>query len=463
MSLTWNQSNAPVKDWRILSSSSDGTKLAATGFGCNIYISTDSGITWTNSNNSPFNYWTGLTSSSDGTKLAACSGGGVYTSTDSGLTWTNINTTSFSGITSNSDGTKLAAYVSNGEIYTSTNSGVNWTKSNSPALAWYCITSNSDGTKLAAGTLNGKIYTSTDSGINWSNSNNSPVNYWNAITSSSDGTKLAAVIAYSKIYTSTDSGITWSNSNDSLANRWGCITSSSDGINLTAAAGAGVAGDIYISTNGGSNWTKTSAPSGDWRFITSSSDGKKLAGVISMGNIYSGSIISPPCFREGSLILTDAGYKPIQDLRKGDLVKTLNNGFLQINMIGKSVFYHSASSDRVKDQLYKCSQDNYSEIFEPLVITGCHSILVDNFHSEKQKETVVKVVGDTYVTDNKYRLPAFADLRASVYETPGNYTIYHLALDNDDYYMNYGIYANGLLVETCSKRYLKEISNMTLI
>ena len=25
------------------------------------------------------------------------------------------------------------------------------------------------------------------------------------------------------------------------------------------------------------------------------------------------------------------------------------------------------------------------------------------------------------------------------------------------------IYANGLLVESCSKRYLKEISNMTLI
>ena len=37
------------------------------------------------------------------------------------------------------------------------------------------------------------------------------------------------------------------------------------------------------------------------------------------------------------------------------------------------------------------------------------------------------------------------------------------ALENDNYYMNYGIYANGLLVETCSKRYLKELSNMTLI
>jgi hypothetical protein len=42
-------------------------------------------------------------------------------------------------------------------------------------------------------------------------------------------------------------------------------------------------------------------------------------------------------------------------------------------------------------------------------------------------------------------------------------TIYHIALENDDYYMNYGVYANGLLVETCSKRYLKELSRMELI
>jgi hypothetical protein len=44
-----------------------------------------------------------------------------------------------------------------------------------------------------------------------------------------------------------------------------------------------------------------------------------------------------------------------------------------------------------------------------------------------------------------------------------DYTIYHFALENDNYYMNYGVYANGLLVETCSKRYLTELSNMELI
>ena len=169
------------------------------------------------------------------------------------------------------------------------------------------------------------------------------------------------------------------------------------------------------------------------------------------------------CFKEGSLILTDKGYVAIQFLRKGDLVKTSKDGFKSIDMIGFKEINHVAVEDRINDQLYVCSTSKYPEVFEDLVLTGSHSILVDNFISEKQKQTTAEVLGQIYVTDNKYRLPACVDDRASVYKEKGIHTIYHLALENDNYYMNYGIYANGLLVETCSKRYLKELSNITLI
>ena len=96
---------------------------------------------------------------------------------------------------------------------------------------------------------------------------------------------------------------------------------------------------------------------------------------------------SPPfvCFKEGSKILTDTGYKPIQELRKDDLVKTLCDGFKAVDMIGFREIEHVASSERIKDQLYRCSNDSYSEVFEDLVITGCHSILVDEFASEEQR------------------------------------------------------------------------------
>ncbi len=169
------------------------------------------------------------------------------------------------------------------------------------------------------------------------------------------------------------------------------------------------------------------------------------------------------CFKEDSKILTNKGYIPIQHLRKGDLIKTFQNGFIAIDMIGKKKIYHPALKERIKDQLYRCPQDKYEEIFEDLVLTGCHSILVDYFISEEEVEETIEVNKKIYATDDKYRLPACVDDRTVVYENPGTHTIYHLALENDDYYMNYGIYANGLLVETCSKRYLKEVANMILI
>ena len=168
------------------------------------------------------------------------------------------------------------------------------------------------------------------------------------------------------------------------------------------------------------------------------------------------------CFKQGSKILTDKGYICIELLKKGDLVKTLKHDFVPINMLGKREFYNPALKDRIKDQLYKCSQEQYPELFEPLIITGCHSILIEEYKDQEEREKTIEVVGNTYITDDKYRLPACVDERASIYETEGNTMIYHLALDCDDYYMNYGIYANGLLVETCSKRYLKELSNMVI-
>lgn len=169
-----------------------------------------------------------------------------------------------------------------------------------------------------------------------------------------------------------------------------------------------------------------------------------------------------PCFKRGSKILTSKGYVPIENLNKGDFVKTMNNGYLPICMIGKKSLAHDAVKERIKNQLYVCPRSKYPELFEDLIITGCHSILIEEFE-EGEEEKTIEVLGDIFVTDDRYRLPACVDKRAIVYDKPGIYTIYHLALENPDYYMNYGIYANGLLVETCSKRYLKELSKMTLI
>jgi hypothetical protein len=184
--------------------------------------------------------------------------------------------------------------------------------------------------------------------------------------------------------------------------------------------------------------------------------------IANFQNTINYSILSMPCFKKDSKILTINGYIPIQDLRKSDLIKTINHGYKAIDMIGYREITNTICEERIKDKLYVCSQSEYPELFEDLVITGCHSILVDTFE-KGQREKTIEINGDAYVTNGKLRLPACVDSRAKPYEKEGNFTIYHIALENHNYYTNYGIYANGLLVESTSKRYLKELSNMTLI
>ena len=168
------------------------------------------------------------------------------------------------------------------------------------------------------------------------------------------------------------------------------------------------------------------------------------------------------CFGENTKILTNKGYTPIKELRKGDLIKTLNNGFVPIHMIGyKDLYISGISEERTKNKLYVCSKENYPEIFEDLIITGCHSILVDDFKDD-QRDRTLEILSDIYVTDNKYRLPACIDDRTKLSDISGMFMIWHFALENENYFGNYGIWANGLLVETCSKRYLTEISDMII-
>jgi hypothetical protein len=181
---------------------------------------------------------------------------------------------------------------------------------------------------------------------------------------------------------------------------------------------------------------------------------------------YTDSEINWPCFKEDTTILCYKDgvefYKKIQDIRVGELVKTQLNGYVPVHMIGTSKMYNSGNELRCKNRLYRCSKSKYPELTEDLILTGCHSILVDEL-TEKQREQTTELVERIFITDNQYRLMACIDERTTPYEEEGLFNIWHLALENENYYWNYGIYANGLLVETTSIRYLKELSGMTLI
>jgi surface protein len=165
--------------------------------------------------------------------------------------------------------------------------------------------------------------------------------------------------------------------------------------------------------------------------------------------------INAICFKEDTQILTDKGYVIVQNLKKGDLVKTLLNDYLPIHTIKCSKIYNSGNQDRIKDRLYRLSKENYPELFEDLILTGGHSILVDKL-TEKQNEYVRNhhPYFEGTKVDNEYCLLAYVDEKSIPYEKEGEFNVYHFSLECDDENVNFGIFANGILVETCPKKYI---------
>ena len=174
------------------------------------------------------------------------------------------------------------------------------------------------------------------------------------------------------------------------------------------------------------------------------------------------------CFKEDTKILcldpTDniEKYIPIQKLHNGFLVKTSANGYKPIVLIGYSKIFNSCNKIRGENRLYECKKENYPELIENLIITGCHSILVSDL-TEKERVDTEELMGGIYVTENKYRLMACVDERAEPYDKEGIFPIWHFALENEHERANYGVYANGLLVETSSIRMMRDYSGLELL
>ena len=207
-----------------------------------------------------------------------------------------------------------------------------------------------------------------------------------------------------------------------------------------------------------------------WKIASNSTGSSSQSGNYSAGNDLNSDGVyylypNVICFLEGSKILCHVNgmdvYLPIETINPGMLVKTHLSGYKAVSLIGKSQLQNPSHDERIQDRLYKCSPSNYSELTDDLYITGCHSILVD-IMTDDQREKTNEYLGRIFITEDKYRLMACVDERAEPWVSEGPYTIWHMALENENTRMNYGIWANGLLVETCSIHFMKNWSNMTL-
>ena len=306
---TWMPTGAPATNWLSIAASADGNKLVAAAFGGFFFqgisgsflsgpicTSTNSGLTWQETT-APSQVWHAVTSSADGSKLAAVvQYGGIYTSTNSGESWaqaTNAPTAFWNAIASSADGSELiaaipgAAYVA-GAIYISTNSGTTWNLTSAPNDEdWMSVSASADGSKLLATAGDGWVYFSTNSGAIWTQASLPNVG-WQASAVSSDGTTFVAAINFmplgdgGPIFVSTNSGTAWFQSSAPIA-EWQAVASSADGKRLVATVSRG---GIYTSSDSGATWVANSAPNLLWTSVTSSEDGTKLVAVVNGGGIY---------------------------------------------------------------------------------------------------------------------------------------------------------------------------------
>jgi len=187
------------------------------------------------------------------------------------------------------------------------------------------------------------------------------------------------------------------------------------------------------------------------------------------GNVISsGQSAQYPCFLEGSKILrmnpeTDTDeYVAVEKLRRGDLILTADHGYKAIELIGYTKIQNPNSATvSPSKRLYWFRKSNIRGMTEDLCVTGDHCILHKSI-SEEKKASVMEYMRDIYVTERHYRVPAFLDDRAELYTKDGPATIWHFALENPNIYHNYGVMANGLLVESCSLHYMYKHSNMKM-
>jgi surface protein len=180
------------------------------------------------------------------------------------------------------------------------------------------------------------------------------------------------------------------------------------------------------------------------------------ANFLAASTTFTVTVLPVPCVLKGTKINTEKGYKEVEKLTTEDNVKTVD-GYKKVYKISHRSMEHHAVNKRIPDQLYEYVTDNE----EPLILTGRHSILVDSLTTE-ESEKVKEMFGRLYTTENKYRLAVCIDAKSNVYAIPGTYEVYHVALENNNEYTNYGMYANGILVETMSKKNSDKYNNFNM-
>jgi len=165
------------------------------------------------------------------------------------------------------------------------------------------------------------------------------------------------------------------------------------------------------------------------------------------------------CFDESTEILClnknlEEVYLPISELKVGTIVKSYKHGYRRISLIHKKSFINDTSNFS-SSMFFMPKNENMTK---DLILTGGHSILVDNITDNELIENNKYFNYTNPKIDGKQLLLCFVSKKFASLENNKEYTVYNFCLENDgDDEARYGVWANGVLVETPSTQYLKDL------
>ena len=209
--------------------------------------------------------------------------------------WTQQNGSgnrTWMSVASSSDGSKVVAGINDNYIYTSNDYGVTWVQKNQKAIS---IASSANGSDLIGGDATNPVW-SHNYGVNWSVIGLEDSGGTRGADISSNGSVMCVVTGWADecgcggTICSVDYGNNWFIT--SPAGAWD-IAISSDGSFWVATTDnyGDLGGTQYIlkTSNYGTSWNITSAPSKSWREIDMSSDGSRIVAVVYGGFIWTSS------------------------------------------------------------------------------------------------------------------------------------------------------------------------------
>ena len=184
-------------------------------------------------------------------------------------------------------------------------------------------------------------------------------------------------------------------------------------------------------------------------------------GLILMDGIFYGTTgstifkftLSIICFDESTQILSLINgkeiYVPISELTRKNYIKVYKYGYLKIQNIGYNTMINN--HDNWQNCMYKLKKTSCNYLTDDLIVTGGHSVCVDSLtQTQLMLQSKWWINGISQIED-KYRLLSVFDDRFEKITERKKFKYYHLTIEGEK--ERYGIYANGILSESCTKKF----------